>query len=283
MEEKIIKRGGPELRHQFFQYLQRKRDQVRSEHQDCDRGPRAFLADRLTWQHFCEFLLGLHFASIYTDADAWIIVNGEPFPGKEPVGGHTRACKDRSGNPNTTPVRSKQPMPLSTAKPIVRLPPALQSLTRVMKTQPRAETPTPRQAFKIPSPQVDIQSPVKMEQPPADHFLTVQGNLLRCSIADLKNVAYSIVKDDKYEMVAKALNCKFKVSQRGKNSGLRLAAVATEDAKIWGAQFLKNWAMKLLKDGEPIEMSSYWLSYCRKSNPLPQSNPKIIAALLVDC
>jgi hypothetical protein len=102
--------------------------------------------------------------------------------------------------------------------------------------------------------------------------LIIQGTEASCSIEALKNIAYSIVKDNKYELVGKALNCEFIIHQRAQDSGLRLLAVPLKaddtSATDRGAGFLQAWARKVLERG-PIEMSSYWLDFCT-ANSVPQ-------------
>ena len=51
MEKKAIVKG---IRREFFQYLQKKRDQVRAEHPDCSSQYRHWAADTRVWARFCE-------------------------------------------------------------------------------------------------------------------------------------------------------------------------------------------------------------------------------------
>jgi hypothetical protein len=178
---------------------------------------------------------------------------------------------------NSTPTRSRQPLPASDAKPVpvVRLPPAIKPVpvvglppqAQMPTAKPKPESPTPPQTFKKREIQLE---PIEMEQQPSDatSFLMVHDNLIRCSVADLKNIAYSVVKDDKYELIEKAFNCHFRISQRGKNSELRMNAFPVKGGAYGlSSKFLQQWATKVL-EGEPVEMSSYWMDFCRKLNTL---------------
>jgi hypothetical protein len=54
MEEKATKLGGLVLRREFFQFLQKARDQVRLEHPGCSSDVKHWLADGMTWAKFCK-------------------------------------------------------------------------------------------------------------------------------------------------------------------------------------------------------------------------------------
>jgi hypothetical protein len=54
MEEKAKKMGGLALRREFFQFLQKARDQVRLEHPGCASDVKHWLADGMTWAKFCK-------------------------------------------------------------------------------------------------------------------------------------------------------------------------------------------------------------------------------------
>lgn len=85
MERKAIAKG---IRREFFQYLQKKRDQVRAEHPDCSSQYRHWAADTRVWTRFCKlpsFIIAIaHLVS----------VNKDPFPAAEPRGAdlHGRRC-----------------------------------------------------------------------------------------------------------------------------------------------------------------------------------------------
>lgn len=101
-----------------------------------------------------------------------------------------------------------------------------------------------------------------------DTVLQVNGRPIICSTSDIKNIAYSIMKDAKFQMVAKAFKCKFQVSHIGKSGTLMLASIPLEEGIFgWPDQFLLQWATKVL-EGDPVEMSSYFQDYCRKLTPL---------------
>jgi hypothetical protein len=286
MESMVKDRGGADLRRQFFQYLQRMRDKANHEHRDCDKSIKAFMADGLTWKKFCQSQL--------TSQEPYILMISiveEPFPGRKPLGGHTKGCIRRFNTVEntaiTTQTRSKQPLMTVTnqIRPIVRLPP----------TKPEEST-TSGQTFKIESPEPvsvqhpdtnqhfgpDCKSPIAEQtlknQPTelnaeAGSCLIIQGNEVLCSIEALKNISYSVVKDNKYELVGKALNCEFIIHQRAQDSGLRLTAVPLKaddtSAADRGAGFLQAWVGEVLERG-PIEMSSYWLDFCT-ANGVPQN------------
>jgi len=135
----------------------------------------------------------------------------------------------------------------------------MQVQAAVIKPEPKSPT-SPETVNKQ-----DIQ--IQPEPKEVTSFLIVHGNLFRCSVTDLKNIAYSIVKDDKYELVEKAFNCQFRISQRGKNSELHVDALPLKGCLGPSSKFLQQWAIKVL-EGEPVEMSSYWMDFCRKSTPL---------------
>ena len=54
MEKKAIAKG---IRREFFQYLQKQRDQVRAEHPDCSPQYRHWVADTRVWAKFCKLKL----------------------------------------------------------------------------------------------------------------------------------------------------------------------------------------------------------------------------------
>jgi hypothetical protein len=132
-----------------------------------------------------------------------------------------------------------------------------------------AESPTTARTFTDAPPQRDLPSVVR----PLERLLIIQGNQISCSIQALKNISYSVVKDNKYELVGKALNCKFIIHQRAQDNGLRLTAVPLKaddtSAADRGAGFLQAWVGEVLERG-PIEMSSYWLDFCT-ANGVPQN------------
>ena len=170
---------------------------------------------------------------------------------------------------NDTSARLRQPLPARPV-PVVRLPPSIpavqiphqvqaQSQAQMPAKKPELESPTPPQEVEPPEPVVE-KEPESMH----DAVLQVNGNLISCSIADIKNIAYSIMQDDKFEMVAKAFKCKFKVSHIDKSGKLMLESISLEEGiSDWPGQFLLQWATKIL-EGDPVEMSSYFLDYCRR-------------------
>lgn len=97
-------------------------------------------------------LLGTSFVSSFGIQELYILIRHkveEPFPGRKPLGGHTRACIRRSDDTKDTDVatqtRSRQPLATVTnqTRPIVRLPP-----------QPKEESATSGQTFKKESPEL---------------------------------------------------------------------------------------------------------------------------------
>jgi len=203
----------------------------------------------------------------------------EPFPGRKPLGGHTKTCmrrSDRTEEPSTTtPTRSRQPLTTVTnrTRPVVQLPPAQSgkcatesrtfspSLPKCVDTHPIP----PPAAYSQPMPESSITSQTFKT-------VSVQGSQISCSMEALKNISYSVIKDTKYELVGRALNCEFIIHQTANGNGLCLRAAPLKEgdtsAAERGAGFLHAWVGEVLERG-PIEMSEYWLDFCT-ANGVPQ-------------
>ncbi|KAF8847434.1 hypothetical protein BDZ45DRAFT_326334 [Acephala macrosclerotiorum] len=120
METMAMKLG---IRREFFQFLQKARDQAREDHRDCSSGIRHFVADRITWLKFFK----------------------QPFPYEPPRLGHAPKCRF----PND-PASRLRPIP-QPAPATMRVPtPAGNSQIRSSRQGLLRAAPTP--AAKVPAP-----------------------------------------------------------------------------------------------------------------------------------
>ncbi|KAE8448489.1 hypothetical protein EG329_009370 [Mollisiaceae sp. DMI_Dod_QoI] len=255
MEELAIKRG---IRREFFQYLQRARDQARAEHRHCTSEIRHFVADRMTWDKFFSMLA---------------------FIGVEPKIGHFLCKDDRTG---VSPPKGPASM--------------VQYVHRPAPSQIGANVPASAVQSNCPAPSQTVQAvmnvPVTLAPPEVRHpssqapaeMLVALGNIRNayiktegdkcgivmmspdpvfCEVAKVNEIFYYFSSDDSRSLAAigEDLKCVLHYHRTSKSRHLLLWATSVVDgdntALNRGQAFLQGWVKRILSFGM-VTPSFYW-------------------------
>ncbi|CZR54849.1 uncharacterized protein PAC_04733 [Phialocephala subalpina] len=222
MEAMAMKLG---IRREFFQFLQKARDQAREDHRDCSSGIRHFVADRITWLKFFK----------------------KPFPHRHPKEGHSPKCKLKHDSaerlrpvPYTPRASAKVPTPLG------------HSQVHGRQGFARASAPAPQPAAKVP---VGQSAP---SIPPADMIVAL-GNVRHVH----HNYGGGIVLQGteptfcKVYQVDEILGCFRRDSSLATvGEGLKLAP-GDGVALGFGQAFIQGWVKRVLVFGM-VKPSFYW-------------------------
>jgi hypothetical protein len=227
-------------------------------HGQCDAGYRAWLADSLTWKSFCKLSINLTEEVTCTSTNCiLIIVPGEVFPGKEPVGKeiHHNSCVG-------------QPRSLAASKSGLDRRPSITNQSHGNNRLEETVIPKMNDRPTIP-PQSHNTTPLKAQIPSIRAIptwgdagrLLVTGigqHLIDCSEVVLRNISYNLLTDNqRRSAVGDTLDCAIICHERKRSPGpgltiqiTALAGISTSREKLINATYyIESWIRDAIKEG----------------------------------